>query len=103
MSPLAAALLAELRTDPDALRELAAALAPFVPAAYPPPAEDAWLDARAASEYLGLPLSGPAQRPSALHKLTAARAIAFEQETPGGKCWFRRRDLDAYRRGERRR
>lgn len=101
MSPLAAALLAELRSDPDALRELATALAPF--AQTPAPEEDGWLDARAASEYLGLPLSGPGRRPHALHKLTAAREIAFEQDCTGGRLYFRRSALDAYRRGERRR
>lgn len=100
MSPTAAALLAELRSDPDALRELAVALAPYVPTAQPP-ADDSWLDARAASEYLGLPLSGPNRRPHALHKLTAARAIEFEQDCPGGRMYFRRSALDAYRRGQR--
>lgn len=99
MSPLAAALLAELRTDPDALRELAVALAPYVDEQTP--AEDTWLDARQASEYLGLPLSGPNRRPYALHKLTAARVIDFEQDVPGGRMYFKRSALDAYRRGQR--
>jgi hypothetical protein len=31
----------------------------------------------------------------------AARAIHFEQDTPGGKAWFKRADIDAWRRGER--
>jgi len=50
-----------------------------------------WLDARAAAEYLGLPSADQ------LHKLTAARTIPFSQERPGAKCYFRRGDLDAYR------
>ncbi|MFN8204578.1 MAG: helix-turn-helix domain-containing protein [Solirubrobacteraceae bacterium] len=59
------------------------------------PADDGWLASGQAAAYLGLPST------NALHKLTAARKIAFEQDKRGGKCWFRRSDLDAYRRGER--
>ena len=86
---LAAALLAEL--DDDALAELAARLAPFLPqpaAAH----EDRWLSTREAALYLGLSVN-------ALHRLTAARAVPFEQDAPGGKCWFKRSQLDAARRG----
>jgi excisionase family DNA binding protein len=57
------------------------------------PAQDSWLDSTRAAEYLGI------SRPS-LHKLTAARAIPFEQEGPGWKCWFLRSELDAWRRGQ---
>jgi excisionase family DNA binding protein len=53
---------------------------------------DGWLDSKAAAEYLGVPVS-------TLHKLTAARSIPFEQATRGGKCYFRRPDLDAWRAG----
>jgi excisionase family DNA binding protein len=91
MSQLAAALIAQL--DDDALAELALAarLAPFLPR--PELAEgDRWLNTRQAAEYLGISLN-------ALHKLTAARAIPFEQDRPGAKCWFRRSELDAWRRG----
>lgn len=102
MSPLAQALLDELRGDPEALAELAHALAGYLLVASRDE-DDGWLDARAASEYLGLPLSGPNRRPHALHKLTAARAIEFEQDCKGGRLWFKRSALDAYRRGERRR
>lgn len=101
MRPLATALLAELRADPDAMRELADALAAYLASTPAAAQDDAWLDARAASEYLGLPLAGPKRRPHALHKLTAARVLAFEQECPGGRVYFRRSALDAYRRGER--
>lgn len=103
MSPLAAAVIQELHRDPDALRDLADALAPFMTTTPATPRDDAWLDARAASEYLGLPLSGKHRRPHALHKLTAARVLDFEQECPGGRLYFRRSALDAYRRGERHR
>jgi hypothetical protein len=103
MSPLAAAVIDELRTDPEGLRELALALSPYLTRAPSPPQDDGWLDARAASEYLGLSLAGADRRPHALHKLTAARDLDFEQECPGGRLYFRRSALDAYRRGERQR
>jgi hypothetical protein len=51
--------------------------------------EDGWLDTRRAADYLGLSVH-------ALHKLTAARAVPFEQEGPGCRCWFKRSDLDAW-------
>jgi excisionase family DNA binding protein len=86
---LAAALLAQL--DDDALAELAARLAPFLPRSGAAD-EDRWFSTRQAAEYLGISAN-------ALHKLTAARAIPFEQERPGAKCWFRRSELDAWRRG----
>jgi excisionase family DNA binding protein len=89
MSQLAAALIAQL--DDDALAELAARLGPFLLRAEPAEG-DRWLNTRQAAEYLGI-------SPNALHKLTAARAIPFEQERPGAKCWFRRSELDAWRRG----
>jgi hypothetical protein len=50
-----------------------------------------WLDATGAAEHLGLTRH-------ALHKLTAARAIPFEQDAPRCKLWFRRTDLDHWRR-----
>jgi hypothetical protein len=93
MSALAAALLAEL--DDATLDALADLLAPRLahqlkPA--PAPA-DGWLDAKEAAEYVGL-------TPAALHKHTAARTIPFEQDGPGCKLWFRRSELDAWRRSE---
>ncbi len=51
--------------------------------------EDGWLDTKHAASYLGLSVH-------ALHKLTAARAVPFEQEGPGCRCWFKRSDLDAW-------
>jgi excisionase family DNA binding protein len=90
VSALARALLDEL--GPDDLAELAARLAPFLPAPEDP-APDGWLSTREAASHLGISVN-------ALHKLTAARAIRFEQAKPGGRCWFRRSDLDAWRAGE---
>jgi hypothetical protein len=51
-----------------------------------------WLATADAAKYLGITAN-------ALNKLTAARAIDFEQSAPRGKCWFTRSALDAYRRG----
>jgi hypothetical protein len=89
MSHLAAALIAQF--DDEALAELAARLAPFMPRLETADS-DGWLNTRQAAEYLGM-------SPSALHKLTAARAIPFEQERPRAKCWFQRSQLDQWRRG----
>ena len=38
-----------------------------------------WMDTKQAAEYLGLSVD-------ALHKLTAARSIPFEQSGPGARC-----------------
>lgn len=89
---VAQAVIAELRADPGALRELAEALAPYAPAPTALP-EDGWIGTREAAAYLGT-------TPGALNNLTAARAVPFQQECPGGRCWFKRSELDAYRRGE---
>lgn len=51
---------------------------------------DRWLTSRDAAAYLGLSLA-------ALHRLTSARTIPFSQDAPGGRCWFKRRDLDGWR------
>ncbi len=84
------AIVADIASDPVALRELAAALVPQLESRDASSAEG-WLEARAAAEYLGLPSVDQ------LHKLTAARLIPFSQERPRAKCYFRRADLDRYR------
>jgi excisionase family DNA binding protein len=87
MSALVRALLADL--DHEDLRELADRLAPFLPTpSVPEP--DRWLNTREAAAYLGISVN-------ALHRLTAARSIPFEQHAPGARCYFRRVDLDAWR------
>lgn len=53
---------------------------------------DGWMTTAEAAVYLGLTVA-------ALHRLTAARTVPFEQDVPGGKCWFKRSDLDDWRRG----
>jgi len=54
-------------------------------------AVDAWIDSTTAADYLGL------TKP-ALHRLTSSRSIPFEQDCQGGKCWFKRSELDDWRR-----
>jgi excisionase family DNA binding protein len=92
VSPLARALLAELLEDTEAMAELAAHLASFMPQPATQQEDDRWLGTREAALYLGLSVN-------ALHRLTAARAIPFEQDAPGSKCFFLRSELDAWRRG----
>jgi len=45
------------------------------------------MDTRRAADYLGMSVS-------AIHRLTAERAIPFVQNGPGAKCYFKRSDLD---------
>ena len=81
-----------LTLDDDALIRLADLVGERIaPLATSTPAADGWLDAKGAAAYLGFESVHP------LHKLTAAREVAFSQDSTGGKCWFRRSDLDAYR------
>jgi hypothetical protein len=78
--------------DAETIDALALAVARRVAELLPAPSEDGWLDSPAAARYLGISTTS-------LHKLTSARVpgLAFSQATPNGKCFFRRRDLDAYR------
>ncbi|MBV9168415.1 MAG: helix-turn-helix domain-containing protein [Solirubrobacterales bacterium] len=52
---------------------------------------DEWFDCRHAAEYLGV-------HRDTLRKLAAERAIPSEQDGPGCKLYFRRSDLDVWRR-----
>jgi excisionase family DNA binding protein len=78
--------------DEAALELLAERLGPHLDRRAGERTDEAWLTAREASAYLGLSVH-------ALHKLTAARAIPFEQDAPGCKLWFRRSELDQWRGG----
>lgn len=49
-----------------------------------------WIGTKDAAAYLGMSAT-------ALHKLTSSRGVPFVQDVDGGKCWFRRSDLDAWR------
>jgi hypothetical protein len=87
------ALAAVIAGEEDGLRRLAELLAPYLPAPIAT-SEDRWMNSREAAEYAGTTLR-------ALHKAMAAREVHFEQDCPGGKAWFKRADIDAWRRGER--
>jgi excisionase family DNA binding protein len=78
--------------DGRALDRLAELLAPRLEGLERSAEDDRWLAASEAARYLGMSLT-------ALHKLSAARAIPFEQDGPGCKLWFRRSELDQWRRG----
>jgi hypothetical protein len=84
-----------LGADERALRRLAELLAPYIPAPAPAVATEAdrWMNSREAAEYAGTTRH-------ALHKAMAAREVHFEQDVPGGRAWFKRADIDAWRRGE---
>ena len=79
---MARLLVQAIASDPEILAEFADALAPHLQRT--DAESDRWMDTRAAAAYLGLSSA------NALHKLTATRQIPFEQDTPGGKCWFRK-------------
>jgi excisionase family DNA binding protein len=70
-------------------RVAAALLARLEPAAAGAAPE--WMDSRAAADYLGL-------HRDTLRKLAAERAIPAEQDGRGCKLFFRREDLDEWRR-----
>jgi excisionase family DNA binding protein len=77
--------------DDDDVERIAAAVADLViERLRDPSTPDEWMTTQDASVYLGITTN-------ALHKLTAARQIPFSQENPGGKLFFRREDLDAWR------
>jgi hypothetical protein len=86
---LAHAIVDALRADDVALDELRALISIEAPS---PPEPDAWMTAREAAAYLGFASVHP------LHKLTAARTIPFAQDAPGCRLFFKRSDLDDWRR-----
>jgi len=88
---LASLIIDAARSDAGLAADLAAVLRPHLQHEQSA-ATAGWMTSREAAAYLGLTLA-------ALHRLTAARAVPFEQDAPGGKCWFNRADLDAWRRG----
>lgn len=55
--------------------------------------DEGWISTRKAAAHLDMSTN-------ALYKLTSARSLPFQQDRPGARCWFRRSDLDAWRRGE---
>jgi excisionase family DNA binding protein len=73
------------------LERLADAVAVKLAESVPQAAEDRWLTSAEAAAYLGLPYS-------TFRKLTAAGRIEGEQDTIGGRFYFQRSYLDAWRR-----
>jgi hypothetical protein len=87
------AIAAIIAGDERGLRELAELLAPYL-ADSQAPESDGWMCSREAAEYAGTTINS-------LHRAMAVREIEFEQEVRGGRAWFRREYIDAWRRGER--
>lgn len=91
MTDLARLLLESL--DDESLDRLAEQLAPRLRGRLAPERaerEDGWIGTAEAARYLGMTTQ-------ALYKLTSARQVPFTQDTPGGRCWFRRSELDRWR------
>lgn len=85
--------LIAMPVSPDFLDALAEHLAPRVAALIERDQDaDHWMNSDQAADYLCM-------TKNALHKLTSAREIPFEQDGPGCKLWFRRQELDRWRRG----
>jgi hypothetical protein len=80
-----------VQLDDATLGRLAAAVAVRVAALLPDRVEDCWFDSGEAADYLRLPLSQ-------LRKLSAADLIPAHQDTPGGRLYFLRSELDEWRR-----
>src|SRR5918998_6129046 len=87
-------LAAVIAGDEGGLRRLAELLVPYLPPPVSAAEPDRWMDSREAAEYAGTTRY-------ALQKAMAAREVHFQQDVPGGKAWFKRADIDAWRRGER--
>ncbi len=79
-----------VRLETETIDLLAEAVAAKVSALLPARYEDRWLDSGEAAEYLCIPLSQ-------LRKLSAAGSIPAHQDTPGGRLYFLRSELDAWR------
>lgn len=76
--------------DAEAIETLAAALAGRVAELIPEPEPDRWLSSEEAAAYLKITVQ-------TIWKLTAADAIPFTQDVPGGRCYFLRSQLDKWR------
>jgi excisionase family DNA binding protein len=86
---LARAILDALRTDEVALDELRVLIAIESSS---PPESDSWMTARDAAAYLGYASLHP------LYKLTSENAIPFVQDGEGCRLFFKRSELDHWRR-----
>jgi hypothetical protein len=80
-----------VRLDTETIDILAEAVAVKVSELLPVRQEDRWLDSAEAADHLCIPLSQ-------LRKLSAAGLIPAHQDTPGGRLYFLRSELDQWRR-----
>lgn len=76
--------------DRDTVEALAEAVAGRVAELSSRREEDGWMTSAEAACHLAVPIS-------TLRKWTAAGAVPFAQDVPGGRCYFRRSDLDRWR------
>ncbi|MBS1675795.1 MAG: helix-turn-helix domain-containing protein [Actinobacteria bacterium] len=79
-----------LALDPETVETLAEAIAARVVALASRREEDSWMTSAEAARHLAVPIS-------TLRKWTAAGAVPFSQDVPGGRCYFRRAELDRWR------
>lgn len=86
-SPDVARLLEALVVSDRVIERVAARVAALMPDAD----GERWMNSADATRYLGLPSV------HALHKLTSARRIPFHQDAEGGRLYFQRVALDAWR------
>ena len=88
--------MAALTLEDDDLERLADLVAERIWARFeivPEGSTDGWMSSADAATYLGLTRA-------TLDKICAARSVPFEQDKAGGKRWFKRGDLDDWRRGQ---
>jgi excisionase family DNA binding protein len=77
--------------DPETIDALASVVAARVAELLPDPADDPWLDSRGAAAYLAIPLS-------TFRTWTARGELPGYQDTPSGNYYFKRSELDEWRR-----
>jgi excisionase family DNA binding protein len=80
-----------VQLDPATVDRLADAITARIAELLPDRVEGFWLDSSEAADYLRIPLSQ-------LRKLSAADLIPAHQDTPGGRLYFLRSELDEWRR-----
>lgn len=91
--PTASAPVLSVRLDDETVDALAGAVAAKVFERLPSIQGDCWLDSAEAAEHLRIPLSQ-------LRKLSAAGLIPAHQDTPGGRLYCLRSELDEWRIGK---
>lgn len=84
-----------VQLDGRTIDRIAEAVASQVAGLLPAGGEDCWFDSAEAAGYLRIPLSQ-------LRKLSAAGLIPAHQDTPGGRLYFLRSELDEWRCSEKR-